>query len=81
MPEPVFRAVLECYARTVPTQVKQLEAAAAAGDFDALGREAHDLRGFCGNLGAERVVELTYRLATACKGQDASAVASLVPDQ
>ena len=78
--QPVFRAVLESYCLTLPTHLKHLSAAAAAQDCDAMGREAHDLKGVWGMVGAERVVDLAVRLHAACELQDAEGAASLVPE-
>jgi HPt (histidine-containing phosphotransfer) domain-containing protein len=79
VPTPAFHAVLESYAQGLPTHLRHLQAAADASDFPALAREAHDLKGFWGTVGADRLADLAVRLNFASETQDAFAIASLVP--
>lgn len=79
VPAPAFRSVLASHALTLPTQLMHLQAAGDADDFSALSRQAHDLAGFWGTVGADRVTELARRLRVASEHEDSAEVSWLVP--
>ena len=76
---PVFRTVLDTYYVTVPIHLKHLHIAVEQNDFPAMRREAHDLKGLWGTVGAEQVVALAIELDDACERQDRDAAALLLP--
>jgi len=79
MPPARLRVVLEGFLGAAQERLQHLETTAREGDFIALAREAHDLKGVCGNIGARRLQRLGERLEQAAKIADASQVAALTP--
>ena len=79
MPPARLRAVLEGFLGAARERLLRLEASAGEGDFLAMAREAHDLKGVSGNIGARRLQHLADRLEQAAKTSDAGQVAVLTP--
>ncbi|MEA2736895.1 MAG: hypothetical protein QOH05_202, partial [Acetobacteraceae bacterium] len=80
-PEPL-RDFARLYLEHSVDCASRIAALAAAGDFGALGREAHQLVGSAGNVGALRTRRLAEALAAAAKAGDESAcrrLAALLP--
>jgi HPt (histidine-containing phosphotransfer) domain-containing protein len=50
-----------------PADLKQMQAAAAAGDADTLGRLAHTYKGLAGNFRAQALADAAASLQTACR--------------
>ena len=72
-----FREMVELYEATVKDRARALVAAAGHRDLDGVRRNAHDLAGMCGQLGASRASALARRIEGACtegKGEDALAL-------
>lgn len=78
-----FREMVALYATTVKDRARALAAAAVRRDLDGVRRNAHDLAGMCGQLGASRATALARRIEGACadgKGEDAlSLIPALAP--
>jgi two-component system sensor histidine kinase/response regulator len=79
MPPARLRAVLEGFLGAAQERLQRLETSAREGDFLSLAREAHDLKGVCGNIGARRLQQLGERLEQAAKAADADQVGALTP--
>jgi len=79
MPPARLRVVLEGFLGAAQGRLQRLETTARQADFLALGREAHDLKGVCGNIGARRLQHLAERLEQAAKAADAGRVEALTP--
>jgi HPt (histidine-containing phosphotransfer) domain-containing protein len=63
-----------------PNLLHGVRSAAAAGDFDALQRAAHAVKGTCANLGARPAAEAALALETAARDGDATATGELVEE-
>ena len=75
-----FREIVELYETTVKNRAAAVAAAARIRDLEEMRRNAHDLAGMCGQLGASRASAIARRIEGACaKGQDGDALA-LVPE-
>jgi HPt (histidine-containing phosphotransfer) domain-containing protein len=61
-----FREMVALYETTVKDRAAALADAADRHDVDALRRNAHDLAGMCGQLGASHATALARRIEGAC---------------
>jgi HPt (histidine-containing phosphotransfer) domain-containing protein len=75
-----FREIIELYQDTVRKTAEALAAGARDGDLAAVRRNAHDLAGLCGQVGAGRANELARRIEAACLENDERGALTLVPD-
>jgi len=80
MPLTRLRAIVEGFLAAGQNRVQRIEGCAAAGDMVGLAREAHDLKGVCGNFGARRLQHLSDRLEQAAKASDQAQAASLTAE-
>jgi HPt (histidine-containing phosphotransfer) domain-containing protein len=72
-----FREIVTAYETTVRNRTDALAVAARFGNFDEVRRNAHDLAGMCGQLGASRSTLIARHIEEACasgKGCDAFAL-------
>jgi HPt (histidine-containing phosphotransfer) domain-containing protein len=75
-----FREIVDLYETTVKDRAVALAAAARIRDLEQVRRNAHDLAGMCGQLGASRASAIARRIEDACsKGKGGDAL-SLVPE-
>jgi two-component system sensor histidine kinase/response regulator len=77
MPVVRFRAIIEGFLAAAQSRLQRIEACAASGDMIGLAREAHDLKGVCGNFGARRLQHLADRLEQVAKASDQPEAKSL----
>lgn len=73
---PFIDALLE----GVPRQLQAMEEALTAKDDAAIRREAHTIRGNCGNIGAATLGEICVSISAACKENRWADVAALIAD-
>src|SRR5262245_11615741 len=74
-----FREIVELYEATVKDRASALAAAARIPDLEEMRRNAHDLAGMCGQLGASRASTIARRIEGACAdGQGRHALALVV---
>jgi HPt (histidine-containing phosphotransfer) domain-containing protein len=73
----LVRQLVETFLAHAPTRLEAVRAAAGSGDWDAVRRAAHALKGSAGNVGALGLMGAAGRLEAACA--DATAAAELVP--
>ncbi len=69
----LVRQLVETFLAHAPTRLDDVRAGSAAGDWAAVGRAAHALRGSAGNLGALGLMDAAGRLETACAAGAGSA--------
>src|SRR5258708_29451631 len=77
MPPESLREFLGLFLEQTDERAARIEAASAAGDLAALGREAHSLLGAAGNVGAVGVSRLAQALETACRAGEREAAERL----
>ena len=70
MPPARLRVIIEGFLTAAQGRLQRVEACARSGDMAAMAREAHDLKGVCGNFGARRLQHLADRLEQAAKAAD-----------
>ena len=75
-----LRELLEIYLISTETREARIRALANKGDLAALSREAHEVSGTAGNLGACRVSEVATALETASKGGEQETAVRLARD-
>ena len=63
-----------------PARLAALRSAFVAGDFEEVGRVAHNFKGACANLGAVRAAEVASLLERAGRDRDGSAMAGWIDD-
>jgi signal transduction histidine kinase/DNA-binding response OmpR family regulator/HPt (histidine-containing phosphotransfer) domain-containing protein len=68
----ILARLLESFSTEMPGALKVLEAAAEAGQYDALAREAHRLKGAAANLGALGMVQLCRALERSSRARNAA---------
>ncbi len=68
----LYRRLLQVHAQQLRTAAERIRAALANGDGAALYREAHDLKGVCGNLGVDAVAQAGERLVSHVKAGHAN---------
>jgi HPt (histidine-containing phosphotransfer) domain-containing protein len=78
LPAAKVRGLLHLYLEQAGHAFIRLESHASAEDFPRLAREAHDLAGSAGNVGAVRVSELARALEGASAEADRERVADLL---
>ena len=76
----ILGRLLESFASELPTALTTLEEAVERGDYDALAREAHRLKGAGANLGALGVVRLCRALERGAREANAERVQSLLAE-
>ena len=69
-----LREIVQAYIADAEVRLGRLLDLAAGTDLAPIAREAHDLAGTFGNMGAQRVVELARQLQQACGDGDANSV-------
>ena len=80
MPTARLRTIIEGFLLTGQSRLQRIEGCAAASDMVGLAREAHDLKGLCGNVGARRLQQLCDRLEQAAKASDQPGAVSLTAE-
>jgi PAS domain S-box-containing protein len=80
MPPARLRTVVDGYLGAAQARLRRIEACAGAHDLIELAREAHDLKGVSGNVGARRLQQLASELERAAKVGDATEAAALAED-
>ena len=78
LPPDRFATIVQSYLASAKERLIRIESRARDLDFANVARDAHDLRGTSGNFGARRLQALAEQLETACKAEDAVAVAALI---
>ncbi|HLZ65410.1 MAG TPA: response regulator [Aliidongia sp.] len=78
MPVARFAVIVDSYLASVAPQLAAFASSAAAGDFPALVRASHVLKGTSGNLGARELQRLAGELELAAGAADATAVSRLL---
>jgi len=74
-----MRELTDAYVADAKERVQRLTELSKS-DLDAVRREAHDLAGTLGNVGAHRVVDIARRLENACRNDKPNTVERLVPE-
>ena len=64
------KEILKGFLKDASKQLQQLEYAIDTGDFDAIYRQAHTLKGASGNVSAKRLRQIAYRIEQAAKERD-----------
>jgi CheY-like chemotaxis protein len=77
MPAARLRAILEGFLTAGQARLQRIESCATGADMVGLAREAHDLKGLCGNFGARRLQHLAGELEQAAKGGQKSGAKAL----
>lgn len=75
-----FRDIVVLYELTLHKTMEAIDEAARRGDTVAIGRNAHDLAGLCGQLGSGRATALARRIESACADGDGGGASALVPE-
>ncbi len=78
IPPPRFAALIQAYIDGAARALERLAALSESGDVAGVRREAHDLVGTAGNLGAKRLQALGMRLRAACAADDRAQMMHLV---
>jgi signal transduction histidine kinase/DNA-binding response OmpR family regulator len=78
LPPDRYNAMLLAYLSNTRGTLQRIEAAAEKLDFNAIRREAHDLKSNSGTFGAVRVFTLSEQLERACQASDDAEVPRLV---
>ncbi|HEV3176180.1 MAG TPA: response regulator, partial [Stellaceae bacterium] len=78
LPAAKVSGLLHLYLEQAGHALMRIESHASGGDFPRLAREAHDLAGSAGNVGAVRVTELARALEGASAEADREGVAGLL---
>lgn len=71
--DPDFRELLRAYVESLRAQQADLQAAFAAGQFDRLGRLAHQIKGSGGGYGFDQLSATAAALEKACTACDSDA--------
>lgn len=69
--EGLLQRVITLFLSTAPAQLDELKSAAVT-DLALTQRLAHSMKGICGNIGAEQMMNLCARLEQAAKAGDSS---------
>lgn len=77
MPAASLKTIIQRYLAT--DFLTGIEANAAAGEFEALGRSAHTCKGTSANIGAARLAAIASELDTACRTKAKAEVSRLLP--
>jgi CheY-like chemotaxis protein len=77
MPPARLRVIIDGYLGAAQARLQRIEASALAGDLTELAREAHDLKGVSGNVGARRLQQLAGELEQAAKAGDTGGAGAL----
>jgi PAS domain S-box-containing protein len=80
LPAAKLAGLVRLYLEHTEGTLGRIEACASQMDFPTLAREAHDLAGAAGNVGARRVTEIARALESACATPDAGTAAALVSE-
>ena len=78
LPPDRYNAMLLAYLSNTRMTFQRIEAGAEKLDFNAIRREAHDLKSNAGTFGAMRVCALSEQLERACQSSDDAEVPRLV---
>ncbi len=78
--ELLVQKVVAAYLGDAPARLAQLQAAAAAGDAEALRRTAHALKSSSANVGAERLSALCREIESLGRSGNAEAAKTLLAD-
>jgi HPt (histidine-containing phosphotransfer) domain-containing protein len=70
--------IVGMYLSKTPQRILLLRTHFAAGDFAAIAREAHTLKGASGSIGASRVADTCTKIEKAGKAQDAKPLDELM---
>lgn len=76
----LIKEILELFKDTTLEIVESLEKAANEGDFEAVKRSAHSLKGSAGNIGAKALHEAMRNIEAACAVEDQKALVEQVRD-
>lgn len=76
----VFHEIVSLYHSTMKDRAGALEAAAHKGDLGGVRRNAHDLAGMCGQIGAAHAQTLARRIEIACVNGKSGDALALVPE-
>lgn len=77
LPDNELRSIVTSFLNDAKARQVRISALAQQGDLPALAREAHDLAGTAGNVGASRLAELARELQQRCKSNDLDGVVAL----
>lgn len=80
IPAAQMRELMASFDRSFIAAHEKLIAAAAQGDLEAAGCEAHDLKSITGNFGLRRLQHIAERIEAACKTRNESEAIRLVPE-
>ncbi len=78
--EDEFAQLLRSYAQQAPSQVERIEAAARAGDIEAMVRPAHSLKSSSANVGAMQVSALAREIEQDAREARRTAAVSALPE-
>ena len=70
MEDDLLRELIAMFLADAPVRLAALQTAAMGADLRAVAAVAHSLKSAAGNLGAQRVVELCFRLEAAARLDD-----------
>jgi two-component system, sensor histidine kinase and response regulator len=80
LPPDRYNGMLLAYLSNTKASLQRMEASAERLDFDALRRDAHDLKSNSGTFGAMKVFKLAEQLERACQAKDDAEVPRLMGD-
>ncbi|HLU39776.1 MAG TPA: Hpt domain-containing protein [Planctomycetota bacterium] len=70
--------LIEMYLADSPGKIEAITRGTSAGDWEAVERAAHSLKGSAGNLGAVEVQSLCDRVQNACRSKETTDVPEMV---
>jgi HPt (histidine-containing phosphotransfer) domain-containing protein len=80
LPPDRYNAMLLAYLSNTKASLQRMEMSAERLDFEALRRDAHDLKSNSGTFGAMKVCKLSEQLERACQASDDAEVPRLIGD-
>lgn len=80
IPAAQMRELMASFDHSFIAAHEKLVAAAAQGDLEAAGCEAHDLKSITGNFGLRRLQHIAERIEAACKTRNEPEAVRLVPE-
>lgn len=75
-----LKELIDIYLADVPVRVQEIEQNLQAGNFPALTRAAHSIKGASGNFGARRLAKAALVIESAGKTADAATITAALPE-
>ena len=72
--DPDMAELVEMFVDEMPDRISTLQELMAAGDWEELGRFAHQMKGACGSYGFDQLTPLAERLEKSARNGDAEDV-------